>query len=117
MKAKKVLWLCLAALDIAIVGFLFVIHIIMLANIVGKTPIEIHELANGTGLVSYLAGHLSVYGFVFVLPLFLILAANIVGLVFYLKKNLKRGKITASDLSEEEKEALKKELLKELQEK
>ena len=117
MKNKKVLWICLGALDVAVVGFLFVIHIIMLANIVGKTPIEVNQLANGKGLIAFLAGHLSVYGFVFVLPLFLILAANVVGLVFYLKKNLKRGKITASDLSEEEREALKKELLKDLQEK
>ena len=117
MKNKKILWICLAALDVAIVGFLFVIHIIMLANIIGKSAAEVHELAKGTGLVAYLAGHLSVYGFAFVLPLFLVLAANIVGLVFYLKRNLKRGKVTAADLSEEEKEALKKELLKDLQEK
>ena len=115
MKNKKILWISLAALDVAIVGFLFVVHIIMLANIVGKTPAQVHELTTKGGLVGYLAGHLSVYGFAFVLPLFLVLAANIVGLVFYLKKNLTRGKITAKDLSEEEKEALKKELLKDLQ--
>ena len=117
MKNKKVLWICLAALDIAVVGFLFVIHIIMLANIIGKTPIEIRQLADGKGLVAYLAGHLSVYGFACVLPLFLVLAANIIFLVFFLKKNLKRGKVTASDLSEEEREALKKELLKDLEKK
>ena len=116
MKNKKILWICLAALDVALVGFLFVIHIIMLANIVGKTPIEINELTKGTGLVAYLAGHLTVYGLAFVLPLFLILVANIVVLVLYLRRNLKR-KITTQDLSAEEKEALKKELLKELQEK
>lgn len=117
MKNKKVLWICLAALDVAIVGFLFTIHIIMLANIIGKTPIEINELKAGTGLVAYLANHLYVYLFAFVVPLFIILAANIVGLVLYLRKNMKRGKITASDLSEEEKEALKKELLKDLEKK
>ena len=88
----------------------------MLANIVGKTPIEINNLKNGTGLVAYLAGHLTVYGLAFVLPLFLVLVGNIVLLVFYLRKNLKKEKITAKDLTEEEKEALKKELLKELQE-
>ena len=87
----------------------------MLANVIGKTPAEVHELANSPGLIGFLAGHLSVYGFAFVLPLFLVLAANIVGLVLYLRKNLKRGKVTASDLTEEEKEALKKELLKDLQ--
>ena len=90
----------------------------MLANIVGKNPAQISELAKeGQGLVGFLAGHLLVYGLAFVVPLFVILAANIIGLVFYLKKNLTREKITAKDLTEEEKEALKKELLKDLQEK
>ena len=117
MKNKKILWIALGALDVALVGFLFVIHIIMLAKVIGKTPVELAALQEEPTLIGYLAGHLSVYGFAFVLPLFLILAANIVGLVLYLKKGLKREKITASDLSDEEKEALKKELLKELQEK
>ena len=88
----------------------------MLANVIGKDPIQIKLLAEEPGLVGYLAGHLTVYGLAFVLPLFLILVANIVGLVFYLRKSMKKEKITASDLTEEEKEALKKELLKDLQE-
>ena len=117
MKNKKILWISLAAVDVAVVAFLFVVHIIMLANVVGKTAAEVHTLATKGGLVGFLAGHLPVYGFAFVLPLFLILVANIVGLVFYLKRNLKPGKVKASDLSEEEREALKKELLKDLQEK
>ena len=117
MKNKKILWICLGALDVAIVGFLFVIHVIMLAKVIGKDPIQVAALAEEPTLIGFLAGHLNVYGFAFVLPLFLILAANIVGLVLYLRKNLKRGKISASDLTEEEKEALKKELLKDLQEK
>ena len=117
MKNKKVLWICLAALDVALVVFLFVISVIMLANVMGKSPAALQELAKQPGLIPYLVGHYNVFGFAFVLPLFLILAANIIGLVLYLKKNLKRGKVTAADLSEEEKEALKKELLKDLQEK
>ena len=107
MKNKKALWIALGAVDVAVVGFLFVIHVIMLANVIGKDPVQIHALAEGEGLIPYLAGHLSVYGFAFVLPLFLVLAANIVGLVLYLRKNLKREKITASDLTDEEREALK----------
>ncbi|MBR4378116.1 MAG: hypothetical protein IKP50_04490 [Bacilli bacterium] len=117
MKNKKILWICIGALDVAVVGFLFVIHIIMLINVIGKEPYQIKLLSEQPGLVGYLAGHLTVYGLAFVLPLFLILVANIIGLVLYLRRNLKREKITASDLTEEEKEALKKELLKDLQEK
>lgn len=102
------------ALDVAVVTFLFVIHIIMLANVVGKSPAAVQEFAKGKGLFPYLAGHLYVYGFGFVVPLFLILAGNIIGLVIYIRKSLKKEKVTVSDLSEEEKEALKKELLKDL---
>ena len=88
----------------------------MLANVIGKDPVQIHALAEEDGLIGYLAGHLTVYGLAFVIPLVAILIANIIGLVIYLKKSVKREKITASDLTEEEKEALKKELLKDLQE-
>ena len=117
MKNKKVLWIAIGVVDVAVVTFLFVIHIIMLANVVGKSPAAINEMAKGEGLISFLIGHLAVYGFAFVLPLFLVLAANIVGLVIYLRKNLKNEKVTVNDLSEEEKEALKKELLKDLESK
>lgn len=117
MKNKKVLWIAIGVVDVAIVTFFFVIHIMMLANVIGKSPAEIQELQKESGLIPFLVGHLAVYGFGFVLPLFLILAANIVGLVIYLRKNLKNDKVTVSDLSEEEKEALKKELLKDLESK
>lgn len=115
MKNKKVLWIVLGALDVAIVIFLFVVHILMLANVIGKTPDEIAELTKRSGLIPFLAGHLAVYGFGFVIPLFLILAANIVGLVLYMRKSIKKEKVDVSDLTEEEKEALKKELLKDLE--
>ena len=115
MNKKKVLFICLAVLDVAIVTFLFVVHIIMLANVVGKTPAAVQEFAKGKGLFPYLAGHLYVYGFAFVVPLFLILAANIVALVIYIRKSVNKEKVTVNDLSEDEKEALKKELLKDLE--
>ena len=115
MKNKKVLWIILGVLDVAIVGFLFVIHILMLANVIGKTPDVVSEFAKGEGLLPFLAGHLAVYGFAFVIPLFVILAANIIGLVIYMRKSMKKEKVTVSDLSDEEKEALKKELLKDLE--
>lgn len=115
MNSKKILWICLGVLDVAVVGFLFVVHIIMLANVIGKGPEEIAVIVANGGLVGFLAGNLAVYGFAFVLPLFVILAANIIGLVIYMRKTLKKDKVTVSDLSEEEKEALKKELLKDLE--
>lgn len=120
MKNKKILWIILAVLDAAIVTFLFVVHIVMLVNVVGKSPDQVRAFAAGKGLFAYLAGHLVVYGCAFVIPLFVILAANIVGLVLYMRKSLKAEKVTVdnlSDLSAEEKEALKKELLKDLEEK
>ena len=115
MNKKKVLFICLAVLDVAVVTFLFVVHIIMLANVVGKSPAAVQEFAKGKGLFPYLAGHLYVYGFAFVVPLFLILAANIVGLVIYIRKSTQKEKVAVSDLTDEEKEALKTELLKDLQ--
>ena len=116
MKTKKILFIALAVLDVAVVTFLFVIHIIMLANVVGKSPAYVQEFAKGKGLFPYLAGHLAVYGFAFVLPLFVILAANIVGLVLYIRKTTgAKAQVTVNDLSEDEKEALKKEILKDLE--
>ena len=115
MNKKKILWITLGALDIAVVLFFFVVHIIMLANIVGKSPQQIEEFAKGDGLFPFLAGHIDIYGYAFVIPLFIILAANIIALVIYIRKSTKKQAITVNDLTDEEKEALKKELLKDLQ--
>ena len=115
MKNKKVLWIVLGAIDVAVVLFLFVIHILMLINVVGKTPEALHEfIREGNGLIGFLAGHLWVYGVFFVIPLFLILIGNVVWLVFYVRKTSKAEKVTVNDLSDEEKEALRKELLNDL---
>ena len=114
MKNKKVLWIILGAIDVLVVAFLFVVHIIMLANIVGKPAEVIQEMANDGTFVGFLIGNLNVYGFAFVLPLFLILAANVVALVLYIRKNVKKAEVKVSDLSDAEKEALRKELLADL---
>lgn len=115
MNKKKILWICLGVLDLAIVAFFFVVHIVMLTNVIGKTPLEVQLFAQGEGLFPYLAAHLDVYLWAFVVPLFVILAANIVGLVIYIRKITKKEKVTVNDLTDEEKEALKKELLQDLQ--
>ena len=111
MKNKKVLWIALISLDVVLTIFLFVIHIIMLANVVNKTRDQINNL---TGLVGTLANNTGLYLGAFVIPTFVILAANIVGLVIYVRKQTKKEPIKVNDLTDEQKEALKKELLEDL---
>ena len=113
MKNKKVLFIALIALDLALTIFFLVISIIMLAETVGKTPAEIMANADN-GLIGYLQNHTNVYGVGFVVPLFVLLALNIVGLVIYVKKTSKSEPTQLNDLSEEQKEALRQELLKDL---
>lgn len=115
MNKKKVLIISLAVLDAAVVTFLFVVHIAMLVNVVGKTPEAVQEFAKGEGLFSFLAGNLTVYGVAFVIPLFLILAANIIGLVLYVKKATKKEKPVLEDLSASDKEVLMRELFQKLE--
>ena len=114
MKNKKPLFIALIALDLALTIFFLVISIIMLANTVGKTPAEIAANADN-GLIGYLQNHTTVYGLAFVVPLFVLLAGNIVGLVIFVKKTSKSEPAKLDDLSEEQKEALRQELLKDLQ--
>ena len=111
MKNKKALWITLISIDVAITVALFVIHIIMLAGIVGKTEQQIRE---NTGLVGFLQNHTILYLCAFVIPLFVLLAANIVGLVFYVKKQTKKEPVKVNDLTDEQREALRQELLKDL---
>ena len=113
MKNKKPLFIAIIALDLALTIFFLVISIIMLSQTVGKTPAEIAANADN-GLIGYLQNHTTVYGVAFVIPLFVLLAANIVGLVIYVKKTSKSEPTQLDDLSEEQKEALRQELLKDL---
>ena len=111
-KSTKVLIITGIALDVAITVFLFTISIIMLAKTAGKTA---NDIENATGFIGYLQKHPLVYGLAFVVPLFLLLAGNIIGLVIYVKKTSENKPVQVNDLSEEQKEALRQELLKDLQ--
>ena len=111
MKNKKPLFIAIIALDLALTIFFLVISIIMLAETVGKTPAEI---AMNEGFIGYLQNHTTVYLVGFVVPLFVLLAANIIGLVIFVKKTSKSEPAQLSDLSDEQKEALRQELLKDL---
>ena len=115
-KYQKYLLIAAVIVDVAITIFLFVISIIMLVNIGKYGDAEEAMFHIKTGLIHYLLGHTNVYFWAFVFPLFVLLAGNIVGLVFYVKKtSAKEAPAQLSDLSDEEKEALKAELLKDLQ--
>ena len=101
-KSKKVLIIAGVALDVAITVFLFVISIIMLVTIGVNGDAE-EAAKHSSGLVLFLLENTSVYFWAFVFPLFVLLAANIVGLVFYVKKtSAKESSPTKlEDLSEE----------------
>ncbi len=114
-KNHKILLIVGVSVDILITLFLFVISIIMLI-LVGKYGAK-DAVNHVGGLFLYLLQHTTFYFWAFVFPLFVLLGANIVGLVIYVKKTSTKepAPTKLDDLSEEQKEALKAELLKDLQ--
>ena len=114
-KYKKPLLIGLVALDFAVTIFLFVISIIMLVKM-GQHPNNPQAAAaDSSGMIKYFIENPTVFLCVCVIPLFVLLALNIVGLVIYVKKTSKKEPAKLDDLSEEQKEALRQELLKDLQ--
>ena len=112
---KKGLLIGGIVLDVGITVFLLVVSIIMLATM-PKDSIEMSEAIEKNGqFIGYLQQNPTVYLFTCVVPLFLLLGVNIVGLVMYIKKAGKT-KATLAELSDEQKDALKAELLKDLTE-
>ena len=112
---KKGLLIGGIVLDVGITVFLLIVSIIMLATM-PKNSIEMSEAIETNGpFIGYLQQNPTVYLFTCVVPLFLLLGVNIVGLVMYIKKAGKT-KATLAELSDEQKDALKAELLKDLTE-
>ena len=114
-KTTKSLIIIGIAIDVAITLFLFAISIAMLVTI-GKYGNTKQAEMNSSGLILYLLQHTAFYFWIFVFPLFVLLLANIIGLVFYVKKTSAKENAPTKldDLSEEQKEALRQELLKDL---
>ena len=108
-KAKKILFIALFAVDIALTVFRFVVSIIMLATL----P-EFKDDIDPTTFIGYLQANPSVFLIAFVIPLFALLIANIVALVFYLRRGNKKKKVELNELSDADKEALRRELMKDL---
>lgn len=101
-------------LDVGVTIFLFVISIMILAKVIPAATIN-EAINNSKGLIKYLLQNPTVYLVAFVIPLFVLLALNVVGLIIYVKKTSGVKPAQLDDLSEEQKEALRQELLKDLQ--
>lgn len=114
-KVKKILIFAGLGLDVAITIFLFVIAIIMIATMPKSSAdmLVAHEI-NGP-FIGYLQEHITLYFWTCVFPLILLFVVNIVLLILYVRYQAKKNETKMEDLSEEQKAALRAELLKELQ--
>ena len=113
-KIKLPLIIAGLVLDVGITIFLFVISIMILAKVIPAATIN-EAINNSKGLIKYLLQNPTIYLVAFVIPLFVLLALNVVGLILYVKKTSGAKPAQLDDLSEEQKEALRQELLKDLQ--
>ena len=112
---KKILFFTGLSLDVIITIFLFVVSVIMLATMPQNSyEMDIAIQKNGQ-FIGYLQKNPIVYLCAFVVPLFVLLTANIVFLILYVRKVGKKSEVAVDDLTEEQKAALRAELLKELQ--
>lgn len=114
-KTKKILFIGAFALDVLITVFLFVISIIMIATMPDTSVIGIKDYYKlHPGMITYLQANPTVYLVACVVPLVLLLAANIVFLVIYVKKAGER-KVGLADLNEDQKAALREAILKDME--
>lgn len=110
---KKALLISGITLDVGITVFLFVVAVIMLATMPAPTADRAFIYENNPNMITYFQANPWVYLGVGVIPLVLLLIANIVVLVLYVKKAGKT-KAQLSDLSEDQKAALRAEILKDM---
>ena len=113
---KKILLGVAFTLDAALTIALFVISIIMLVTM-PKTQTDFIIAQQTPGLIPYLQTHSTVYLLTCVLPLVILLIVNIYAFIKYIKKAYAKKKVELTDLSDEEKEKLRQELLNDLQKK
>ena len=114
-KYKKPLLITLIAIDFAITVFLFVISIIMIATMAKHHNNPQQAAAASSGMIKFFIQNTTAFLWIVVIPLFVLLAVNIVGLVVYVKKTSKKEPAKLDDLTDEQKEALRQELLRDLQ--
>ena len=115
-KFKKPLIIAGLVLDVGVTIFLFVISIMILAKVIPAATLnEAINASRNMPLIHFLLLNPTIYLVGFVIPLFVLLALNVVGLIIYVKKTSGVKPAQLDDLSEEQKEALRQELLKDLQ--
>ena len=113
---KKCLIFSGIGVDVAATIFLLIVAIIMLATMPSAEEIRLHPEAvieTRGAFIGNLQLNPSLYFFSCVLPLIILFVGNIIGLFFYVRYVGKR-KAQLADLSDDQREALKAELLKEL---
>lgn len=117
MKNKKPLWITLFSLDVVVTVFLFVVSIIMLATM-PKNDLErlALEREGAKNFIQWFQLNPTAYLFIGVIPLFILLALNIVLLIRAIKNATAKKPVELNDLSDAQKEALRKELLNDLKE-
>lgn len=93
--------------DLGLTIFFFVISIIMIVYATQKITLDPRTF------IGYLQANTTVYLCCFVIPLFVLLAINIILLVIYVKKT-ERKKVTVEELNDSQIDALKAELLNDL---
>ena len=113
-KVRKALIIAFIVVDVGVTLALTILSIFMLIKI---APIKTEaERAALTGLIGYFANHPMFYLWTCVVPMFVLLAANILLLVMYVRKSTKKEPVELKDLSKEQKAALREALRKELEE-
>lgn len=114
MSKNNVKYLIIAgiAVDTVLTIGLFVLSIILLVHF-NTTPQA--DLLNEEGFLGWFVQEPNRIIYTVMVPLFILLALNIVLLFLYVKKTApKREKVELNELSDEQKEALRKELLKDI---
>ena len=110
-KNKKILLIAGIALDTVITIGLFVLSIVLLVHF---NTTATADLLNEKGFLGWFAQKPNRIIYTVMVPLFALLAVNVVLLFLYVKNTSAKKKVELNELSDEQKEALKKELLKDI---
>lgn len=111
-KTKKALIIAGVAIDISITIALFVMSIILLVNVPKEG--QFNQAMDPTSFCGWFLTKPYRILLIVVLPLIILLALNVFITYRYFKETGEKKKVTLADLSDEEKEALRKKILEEM---